>query len=149
MFKKVLLAIDGSETSMKAAQVANSYLEKGMAEELTIVNVSLSHETFNYVGFDIGIGDAVVNDAGEKIIAAAKENGEAILEKAKALMTSPDKVKTIHASGDIADTIVKMAEDYDLIIMGSRGFSTFAGLVMGSVSSRVLQYSHKPVLIVK
>jgi nucleotide-binding universal stress UspA family protein len=148
MYKKVLLAIDGSETSMKAARVANSYLEQGMAEELTIVNVSLSVETFNYIGFDISIGDSVVNDA-EKIVAASKESGEAILEKAKAVMTSPDKVKTVHAHGDIAHTIVKMAEDYDLIIMGSRGFSTIAGLVMGSVSSKVVHYANCQVLIVK
>jgi nucleotide-binding universal stress UspA family protein len=140
MYKRILLAVDGSETSMKAAQVANNYLEQGMTEELTIAHVFMSREGSNYyIGSDIS----------EKVIAASKENGEIILEKTKAVFTSPDKVKTILKSGDIASTIVKLAKDFDLIIMGSRGMNTLAGLLMGSVSSRVVQYSERPVLIVK
>jgi nucleotide-binding universal stress UspA family protein len=140
MYKKVLLAIDGSETSMKAAQIANSYLEKGVAEEITIAHVFMSREGSNYyIGSDIS----------EKVIAASKENGEIILEKTKAVFTSPEKVKTILKPGDIAQTIVKIAKDYDLIIIGSRGMNTIAGLLMGSVSSRVVQYADRPVLIVK
>jgi len=140
MYKKVLLAVDGSETSMKAARIANSYLEKGVAEEITIAHVFMSREGSNYyIGSDIS----------EKIIAASKENGEMVLEEAKAVFTSPEKVKTILKPGDIAHTIVKIAKDYDLIIIGSRGMNTIAGLLMGSVSSRVVQYADRPVLIVK
>ncbi|MDD4802129.1 MAG: universal stress protein [Syntrophomonas sp.] len=140
MYKKILLAVDGSATSIKAAQVANSYLEKGIAEELTILNVYMSNESSNYfIGKDIS----------EKVIAAAKENGVSVLEKTKAVITSPNKVKTALKSGDIAQTIVKLGQKHDLIIMGSLGMNAIAGLLMGSVSSRVVQYADRPVLIVK
>ncbi len=140
MYKKVLLAVDGSETSMKAARIANDYLEKGIAEELTIAHVFMSREGSNYyIGTDIS----------EKVIVASRENGETVLEKTKAVFTAPDKVKTVLKSGDIAQTIIKLANDFDLIIIGSRGMNTIAGLLMGSVSSRVVQYAEQPVLVVK
>jgi len=140
MYKKVLLAVDGSETSMKAARIANDYLEKGIAEELTIAHVFMSREGSNYyIGTDIS----------DKVIVASRENGETVLEKTKALFTSPDKVKTILKSGDIAHTIIKLSNDFDLIIIGSRGMNTIAGLLMGSVSSRVVQYAKRPVLVIK
>lgn len=144
MYKKILLAFDGSETSMRAAQAANSYMEKGMAEELTILHVFMSREGFYDLGNDISI-----SDVSEQLIAVSEKNGEVLLEKAKALISTPEKVKTLLKSGDIAQTIVEIAQDFDLIIIGSRGMNTFAGLLMGSVSSRVVHYANQPILIVK
>jgi hypothetical protein len=40
-------------------------------------------------------------------------------------------------------------EGCDLIVMGSRGLSDFSGMVMGSVSHRVLRHAAMPVLIVR
>ena len=40
-------------------------------------------------------------------------------------------------------------EGCDLIVMGSRGLSDFSGMVMGSVSHRVLRHATMPVLIVR
>ena len=53
--------------------------------------------------------------------------------------------------GDPAFQIVKKAKEgnYQLIIMGSRGLGGIKGLMLGSVSQKVSQLSHCPVLIIK
>jgi nucleotide-binding universal stress UspA family protein len=53
--------------------------------------------------------------------------------------------------GHAADTIVSVAKkgDYDLLVMGSHGQSSLAGLVMGSVATKVLAGCSTPVLLVR
>lgn len=140
MYKKVLLATDGSATSLKATRVANNFLEKGIAEEITILYVAMGRDiTNNYLGSDVS----------EKLIIASRENGEMVLKEARELFSDQGKVKTVIKSGDPAENIVTTAKDCDIIIVGSRGMNPMAGLLIGSVSSRVIQYADRPVLIVK
>jgi nucleotide-binding universal stress UspA family protein len=53
--------------------------------------------------------------------------------------------------GPAADAIIKAAEAHkaDLIVMGSRGYGQFRGLLLGSVSDRVVHYATVPVLVVR
>ena len=53
--------------------------------------------------------------------------------------------------GPAPDAILRVAETegYDLIVMGSRGLGQFQGLLIGSVSDRVMHHAKIPVLIVR
>lgn len=53
--------------------------------------------------------------------------------------------------GDPAETIVRVAEEEesDLIVIGSRGMSSFKTFFTGSVSSYVLKHAYCPVLVSK
>ena len=53
--------------------------------------------------------------------------------------------------GNPVKQILKQADlrDCDIIVMGSHGQSTLAGVVMGSITKRVLRRSQKPVLVVR
>ena len=53
--------------------------------------------------------------------------------------------------GDPAEMIVRFATEkqYDLIVMGPRGRGGLKGLLLGSVTSKVMQLSQIPVLLVK
>jgi nucleotide-binding universal stress UspA family protein len=55
-------------------------------------------------------------------------------------------VKTVH--GHPSKTLVDMSEDVDLLVVGSRGQGGFRGLLLGSVSTYLVQHSRCPVVVV-
>jgi nucleotide-binding universal stress UspA family protein len=51
-------------------------------------------------------------------------------------------------NGFVVKELVDASQDADLVVVGTRGGSGFARLLMGSVSSEVVQHSACPVVIV-
>jgi nucleotide-binding universal stress UspA family protein len=51
--------------------------------------------------------------------------------------------------GHPVEEILKLADHYDLVVMGSHGRGILADAMMGSTSRRVLRRCPKPVLIVR
>lgn len=51
-------------------------------------------------------------------------------------------------AGDLIATTAKKG-DFDLLVMGSRGHGALAGLVMGSVATKVLAHCETPVLLIR
>ena len=65
------------------------------------------------------------------------------------LGSSPDVPLERHVKqGRPPQVILEAAEDADLVVVGSRGRDGFAGLLLGSVSSQVIQHAHCPVTVV-
>jgi nucleotide-binding universal stress UspA family protein len=87
--------------------------------------------------------EAVLDDAKEHF----EEGFKKILEKARSLDV---EVKTDMAVGHPAEQIIHRAETdgVDLIILGRRGRSRIARMMLGSVSERALRYAHCPVMVV-
>lgn len=52
-------------------------------------------------------------------------------------------------TGPAALVILEAAKDADLVVVGSRGRGGFVGLLLGSVSTQVVQHAHCPVMIVR
>lgn len=81
-----------------------------------------------------------------------KAVGEETMEQAKAVMKDTDvTVNYITKLGYPSDEIVKTAreEGCTLIVIGCRGMNSLGKLMLGSVSSKVVQDAHIPVLIFK
>jgi nucleotide-binding universal stress UspA family protein len=51
-------------------------------------------------------------------------------------------------TGDVAEELIKASQDYDMLVVGSRGSGGFAKLVMGSVSSKVTQHAVRPTVVI-
>jgi len=53
--------------------------------------------------------------------------------------------------GDAAAIIIDAASrlDVDLIVLGRRGLSELGRYLIGSVANKVVQYAHKPVMVVR
>ncbi|HKU38268.1 MAG TPA: universal stress protein [Polyangiales bacterium] len=50
--------------------------------------------------------------------------------------------------GTPAFALIELSKQADLLVMGTRGRTGFAHLLLGSVAERVLRFSHCPVLVV-
>lgn len=134
MLEKILVAVDGSEYSQKALELACQLADK-FDGSLHIVHVpqgSAADRVMVLGGASVMIhaGREQIEKAGRTLIEAAKNIAEESL---------PGNVTTELRGGDPADEIVKSAEENasDCIVLGSRGLGDFGGLLLGSVSHKV------------
>jgi nucleotide-binding universal stress UspA family protein len=138
-FKNILLAVDGSEQSMKAAQVAAD-LTRSLDAALILPTV------FEHVPGILGDIER------EKVIAAHMSEAEQIIEAALEIIGDvPGEIKQEILEGPPADAILRVQEirGSDLIVMGTHGRGRLVGLVLGSVSQKVLAHASSPILFVK
>lgn len=130
MFKKILVASDGSENayhaSLKAVELAKG-LEGSYIEFVFVVRTKNSKNNGTHVK------QASMSQATDK---AKKENIDY-------------KIKVL--SGEPAEEITNYANNnhFDLVVMGQRGLNPIQEFVLGSVSKEVLKRVSCPVLIVK
>lgn len=146
MVKKILVALDGSKAAANALDFALKLAEITSAELelLTVVPPVFLPQYSIYVLKS----DAIADCARELEISFRGVLSKAQREVQK---RKPDlKVSTKFERGEPDEKIVEVAEQgkFDLIIIGSRGLGGRVS-TLGSVSSRVVDKSKCPVLIVK
>lgn len=138
MFKKILIAYDGSSYARRAFEVGLETARLHKAEVLVLSIVQIPEPAMIYETSEL------LDDAQEHyekdfaaLHAAARETGVAL--------------HTLIVAGHVADQIVQHANDEsaDLIVMGHRGKSLIERWLLGSVSKRVVSYAHCSVLIVR
>jgi nucleotide-binding universal stress UspA family protein len=151
--KHLLLATDGSSGALKAAAFAGD-LARALSAEVTILIV---HNQIQLMPYGWGAGEWPLV-APEPTIAF----DEMRLDREKyalehelndsvgALGESPAEPHIVQIWGHAAEEICRYALDHDvnLIIIGSRGRSDFARLLLGSISSQVASHATCPVTIV-
>ena len=141
LFSKILVAIDGSDSSMDAADYA----------------ISLSKEFNNAELYALHVIRADVDLFGphetSEFMTTMRNEGEKYLNKVRLKTNEKNiQIKTeIISSTNTAGGIVDYAEEnkIDLIVIGTRGRTGFKKLLLGSVASHVVTYAHCPVLVVK
>lgn len=140
MFENILLAVDGSEHSMHAAEEAGNLSRAMKSDMLRIV-----------VAFD-GIPAYLGEPNMQYAIEARMKEAQAILDKAQAAVGKvPGEIHTELIEGSPAEAIINVAKTRHstVIVMGSRGLSSIAELVLGSTSHKVVSHAPCPVLIVR
>lgn len=145
-FSKILVAIDGSQPSMDAAQYAIEMAKKDAAQiiALTVNRIPLS-------SYGLATPEGELKSPQEKETVLESNERLANLEQIAKQNNVDLKTELINSQMSIDGTIVEYAEskDVDLIIMGTRGRSGFRKLLLGSTASAVVTYSPCPVMIVK
>ena len=142
-FSKILVAVDGSQASMDAADQAIEMASK-YNSEIIALHVILSDTTI--------FGTSPPRHIGE-----IKQQAQQYLDKIKQKMpdqhdNSKIQMRTeLISSATAVGGIVGFAEkeNIDLIVVGTRGRSGFKKLLLGSVASGVVNYAHCPVMVVK
>ena len=145
MFKKILVPVDGSQTSWKALDTARSLAEK-YDGRLLVITVMIPYGSGSFLQMSL---DQTLIDQNN---AAMKKAGFATLDMAKDKLGSyAGDVEYLEETGNPAELILeKSREDgCDSVVMGSRGLSGITEFLLGSVSSKVSQYAEVPVFVVK
>ena len=140
---KILLPVDGSECSLRAVD----HLITHVGWFRDVPEIHLLH-----VHAPIPIGRVQAHIGKETLHAYYLEEGQEHLTATQQKLDAAGRFHTTHIHvGQPAEVISRVASELacDLIVMGSHGWSGIAGLVMGSVASRVLHLAPCPVLLVK
>ena len=147
MYKKILVATDGSDQSKNALEhAANSAQRWGAL--LTILSV-VPPPAPMILG-DVQYSRDFSYDL-EKTFTAYHLG---VLNEAKKMLKSKYPSVEVNIKlkkGTVAPKILEVSEneDIDLIVIGSRGLSGLSCILLGSVSNYVVNHCKKPVLVVK
>jgi nucleotide-binding universal stress UspA family protein len=138
MFKSIIWATDGSASADRAMPYVKSLASESNAEVVVL------HADQLLMGR--GGGQHVIADeenVRSKVEAQAKELGDAGI-------TSTSRVVSVAIGAGPAQTIAETAHDLgsDLIVVGTRGHTALGGLLLGSVTNRLLHIAPCPVFVV-
>lgn len=137
---KILLPVDGSESSSRAVQfMLKQVLNSKEVPELHLLNVQHS-----LPGTIKGVADQAKqyhHEEGLKALASAR----------KALDDAKVKYSYHISVGEVGEVVAHYVDDLkcDQVVMGTRGMGSVANLVLGSGATKVLHLVHVPVLLVK
>ena len=144
--RKILVAVDGSNPSFNASSYAIDLAKRNDAELIVLYILSpVPYSQFEYA--NIGRMEEIETIEKEK---AQQEVVDKVKQKA-----TEEKVRVkadlLIKYTSVIKEIVEYAENkkVDMIVIGSRGMTGFKKMLLGSVASGVVKYSHCPVLVVK
>ena len=136
MYKRILLAVDGSASSVRAKEAAAA-LANGSGSEIFVVHIREIEVTRGEHAKEdsddaILLVDSVVNGLQVQGLKVAGECRNA-------------------TSGQVAPSILTVAKEFnaDIIVMGTRGLSDFAALLVGSVTHKIINHAECAVLVTR
>lgn len=143
--KKILVPVDGSDSSFRAARYAIMLAKMSSAEIICV------HSVVNppYVEYKAA-GVVIVN-----YIEEARQHAEAWYNKIRDMATKEGvkvaSTDTILDVASVADSIISYAskEKADLIVIGTKGKTGIKKFLLGSVASGVVTHAHCPVLVTR
>jgi nucleotide-binding universal stress UspA family protein len=137
VFKTIVLGLDGSEGAGLAVPVAKELAKRDQAK------LVIAHVEERIVGK--GGASPVFADE-DSIRKRVEEQAEQL--RGEGIDTSVETAVSV--LGGPAKSIAEIADSVgaDLIVVGTRGHAPLAGLVLGSVTQRLLHIAHRPVLAV-
>jgi nucleotide-binding universal stress UspA family protein len=137
MFKTIIWATDGSRAAEQALPYAKGLAMAGRAR-LIVVHVD-EFSVGKGGGYSIYVDEPETEAAIRRRVEELKREGlDASLQTSRVLMGG-----AAHVIADIAKQ-----EQADLIVAGTRGHGPVAGLLLGSVTHRLVQIAQCPVLVV-
>ncbi len=146
--KKILLAVDGSETSLKATDEVLK-LAKAFGSEVKIISVVYEQPIYPMPGAVIPPDLA---ETRKSLMMILQETAKNMLDHvAEKFLAAEIKVSTSIAIGRPSEEILSEAHqgEYDLVVVGSRGLTGIQRVLLGTVSGKIANNAKTSVLIIK
>jgi len=141
---KTLMATDGSKEATTALRTASRLLRKSN-NEIDLLCVSpelLKQKQKQRSRREVRLQEEYLRRIGLETMA--------ILEQAQAVLKKNGmETRAISEVGSPAGTIVRLAEGYDVTVVGAKGRNTDSELGLGPVASRVVEYASGTVLVAR
>jgi len=145
MFRRILVAVDGSDHASRALEVALELAARCEAQLVLFHAVEL-----HPMRADL---ERMVDEAARQIYErVGLELAEAVLDRAEEKVRAAGlQAERRTATGSAAQAIVDAAErgKVDLIVVGTRGLTGVHGLALGSVAHKVTSMAGCPVMVVR
>jgi nucleotide-binding universal stress UspA family protein len=134
----IIVGIDGSPLSETALEYA--------VEEARLRKGNL-RVTYAYPVLASGLTGSTGNDYYQQVESEAKTFLQGVMAKAPSI--EGVNVEWLAVPGNPSEVLIEASREATLLVIGSRGVGGFMGLLMGSVSTQCVHYSHCPVLVVR
>ena len=137
MFSNILVAVDGSEHSVRALE-AGARLAQGEGAKLTVVTAAYVPQLYR-----VDLGDALEE--------SFRDSAKMILEDAKRTLARLEiEARTEMLEGQPGEAVASCARGggYDLVVLGRRGFNSTQDKRLGGVSDAVLRGVDCSVMLV-
>jgi len=141
--RRILVAIDGSDTALRALDFAARQASLSPTAELHVLTIQPA--TAANTAWEIYV-------SAERLQQIAVERSSAILEAAaERLKGASFEFRLEQITGEPAETIARRADELgcESIVMGTHGLGKLGVLIMGSVAQRVMHHATVPVTLVK
>jgi nucleotide-binding universal stress UspA family protein len=141
---KVLVGIDGSTQSFRAAEYAMDISKKYMAKLFAVTVTYIQGKSY------LSQQEAIEVSAGLSEMDEARTWFESFTERVRHNGIEL-KTELVNSQRPVDYVILEYAEKegIDLIVIGTKGRTGLSKLVLGSVASGIVSYSQFPVLVVK
>ncbi len=139
---KVLIAADGSKFTRRAVDYLISHKEQfGASPNVVLLNVQYQIPPLVVRSLPRNLVADYYTDEGKKAVVQAKR----VLDRAGIAF------RESHMVGEPGTVIAEQATKgkFDMVVMGSHGYSSLSNLVLGSTTSKVLSMCKVPVLIIR
>jgi nucleotide-binding universal stress UspA family protein len=140
--KSIVVGVDGSETSTRAAEIATE-IARSREAKLVLVTVVRPPEGW------WGIGGAPPTP--EALSAALVEGQQQVLKENEEILPLDGlDYETVEELGDPTSRLIAVAEEREagLIVIGKRGAGLAERVMLGSVADRLCHHSPVPVMVV-
>jgi nucleotide-binding universal stress UspA family protein len=143
-FNRILVGTDGSDNAWRGIALATS-LARALASKLTFANVVFNPPLSYTVGAGDWLDEALKQEraAAQNIVSKAQ-----FFAKDREIESNTTVIDDMHSP---VEALTKLAQkgDYNLIVVGTRGFGGFKKLALGSTASGIAHYAHCSVLVVR
>ena len=137
--RTIVIGVDGSDTSKRALQWALDYAEPD--DRLIAAHVwrLIPAGAFEVPAIDL-------TDLESRARVVLQESLDEVVDEASS--KDGPTIESVVRMGHVGEALIELSADADLLVVGTRGYGGFRGLLLGSVSTYIVHHAKCPVTII-